>query len=133
MHLVSLTIQLNIYTQLNVKKVLFQTILFSISIQFSSIWPIDRTLSVLYFDLWPGQTCHSKVMHRKEVTHSNGTYEEKSRRWTWQQNGTRKKSHDALIDWCTGREWPLNCMTVISAWWRSNMPFQTLSGHWTII
>ena len=27
---------------------------------------------LLYFDLWPGQTCHSKVMHRKEVTHYNG-------------------------------------------------------------
>ena len=35
------------------------------------------------------------------------------------------------------REWPLNCMTVISAWWCSNMPFQRLSGwlsgRWTII
>ena len=31
--------------QLNVKTVLFQTIQFSISIQFSSIRPIDRTLS----------------------------------------------------------------------------------------
>ena len=39
------------------------------------------------------------------------------------------KSHDTLIDWCTGREWPLNCMTVYSAWWRSNMPFQRLSGR----
>ena len=29
----------------NVKTVLFQTIQFSISIQFSSIWPIDKTLS----------------------------------------------------------------------------------------
>ena len=29
--------------QLNVKTVLFQTIQFSISTQFSSIWPIDRT------------------------------------------------------------------------------------------
>ena len=28
---------------------------------------------------WPGQKCHSKVMHRKEVTHSNGSYERKSR------------------------------------------------------
>ena len=28
---------------------------------------------------------------------------------------TRKKSHDTLVDWYTGREWPLNCMTVISA------------------
>ena len=32
-------------TQLNIKTVLFQTIQFSISIQFRSIWPIDRTLS----------------------------------------------------------------------------------------
>ena len=28
---------------------------------------------------WPGQKCHYKVMHRKEVTHSNGSYERKSR------------------------------------------------------
>ena len=34
---------------------------------------------VLYFDLRPGQKCHSKVMHRKEVTHFNGSYERKSR------------------------------------------------------
>ena len=51
--------------------------------------------------------------------------------------GEKKKSHGALIDWCTGREWPLNCMTVIFTWWRSNMPFQglsgRLSGRWTII
>ena len=31
--------------QLNVKTVLIQTIQFSISTQFSSIWPIDRILS----------------------------------------------------------------------------------------
>ena len=24
--------------------------------------------------VWPGQKCHSKVMHWKEVTHSNGSY-----------------------------------------------------------
>ena len=30
---------------------------------------------------WPGQKYHSKVMHRKEVTHSNGSYERKSRGW----------------------------------------------------
>ena len=34
-----------VYKQLNVKTFLFQTIQFSISTQFSSIWPIDRTLS----------------------------------------------------------------------------------------
>ena len=41
----SINHQTFIYTQLNVKTVLFQTIQFNISIQFSSIWPIDRTLS----------------------------------------------------------------------------------------
>ena len=35
-----------------------------------------------------------------------------------------KKSHRAVTKWCTGREWPVNCMTVISARWRSHMPFQ---------
>ena len=34
---------------------------------------------LVYFDLRPGQKCHSKVMHRKEVTYSNGSYERKSR------------------------------------------------------
>ena len=91
---------------------------------------------VLYFDLQPGQTCHFKVMHWKEVTHSNGSYERKLRRHAWLTKWDKvKKSHDTLIDWCTEREWPLNCMTVISAWWRSNMPFQRLSGwlsgYWT--
>ena len=37
----------------------------------------DRYCYILTF--WPGQKCHSKVMHRKEVTHSNGSYERKSR------------------------------------------------------
>ena len=43
--------------------------------------------------------------------------------------GQGKKSHGTLIDWCTGIEWPVNCMIVISAWWRSNMPFQRMSGR----
>ena len=38
---------------------------------------IDANKILLYFDLRPGQKCHSKVMHRK-VTHSNGSYERKS-------------------------------------------------------
>ena len=83
----------------------------------------------LYIDLRPGQTCHSKVMHRKEVTHSNGSYEKKSRKRAWLKKWDKVKSHGTLIDWCTGREWPVNCMTAISAWWRPNMPFQRLSGR----
>ena len=34
------------------------------------------------------------------------------------------KSRGTVIDRCTGRKWPVNCMTVISARWQSNMPFQ---------
>ena len=41
----SIKYQSFVYTQLNVKTVLFQTIQFSISTQFSFIWPIDRTIS----------------------------------------------------------------------------------------
>ena len=35
-----------------------------------------------------------------------------------------KKSHCAITKWCTRGEWPVNCITVISARWRSHMPFQ---------
>ena len=71
----------------------------------------------------------AKEMHRKDVTHSDGSYEKKSRRRTWLTIWDKVKSHGIGIDWCPGRQWPVNCMTVISAWWRSNMPFQRLSGR----
>ena len=53
----------------------------------------------------------------------------KSRMLIWLTKWDKVKAHDTLTDWCTGREWPLNCVTIISAWWRSNMPFQRLSGR----
>ena len=40
---------------------------------------LNNLMVMLYFGLRPGQKFHSKVMHRKEVTHSNGSYERKSR------------------------------------------------------
>ena len=40
------------------------------------------------------------------------------------QYGTGLKSHGTVTNWCTGREWPVNYMTVISARWWSNMPFR---------
>ena len=46
------------------------------------------------------------------------------RRRAWLTIWDKVKSHGTVIDWCTGREWPMNCMTVISARWQSNMPFQ---------
>ena len=96
-------------------------------------------MTLLYFGLRPGQKYHAKVMHRKEVTHSNGSYERKSRwrKLADEMGRGKKNSHGTLIDWCTGRELPVNCMKVISAEWRSNMRFQKssrrLSGRWTII
>ena len=44
--------------------------------------------------------------------------------WLMKWDEVKKKSHYTLIDWHTGREWPLNWMTVISARWRSHRPFQ---------
>ena len=93
---------------------------------------------VLYFDLRPSPKCHSrwctgrkwhipKAVRRGNLVGGN---------WLTKWDKL-KKSHDTLIDWRTGREWPLNCMTVISAWWRFNMRFQRSSGRssgrWTII
>ena len=99
-------------------------------------WPtIYSNFQLLYFDLLTRPKKPFKVMHRKEVTHSNGSYVRKSRgRKLADEIGRAKKnSHGTLIDWYTGREWPLNCMTVISAWWRLNIRFQRSSGCQTII
>ena len=54
---------------------------------------------MLYFDLRPVQKCHSKVMHRKEMTHSNGNYERKSRgrKLADEIGRTKKNSHGTLI------------------------------------
>ena len=80
---------------------------------------------VLCFDILTQPEMPFEVMHRKEVTHSNGSYERKScgRKLADEMGRGKKKSHYTLIDWLTGREWPLNCMTVISARWRSHRPF----------
>ena len=72
---------------------------------------------MLYIDPRPGQPCHSKD---GGSAYSIGVGE-----LGW-RCGTGLKSHGTLKDWCTGRDWPVNCMTVISARWRSNMPFQRL-------
>ena len=64
---------------------------------------------MLYIDLRPGQTCHSKD---GGSAYSIGVGE-----LGW-QNGTGLKSHGTVTNWCTGRGWSVNCMTVISARWR---------------
>ena len=46
------------------------------------------------------------------------------RRRAWLTIWDKVKSSGTVTDWCTGREWPVNCMTVISVRWQSNMPFE---------
>ena len=70
---------------------------------------------MLYIDLRPCQTCHSKD--------GRSAYSIDVGELGWQY-GTGLKSHGTVTNWCTGREWPVNCMTVISVRWRSHMPFQ---------
>ena len=87
---------------------------------------------------WPGQKCHSRWCTGRKwyilmaVMRGNRVGGNWLMKWD-----ELKISHDTLIDWRTGREWPLNCMTVISAWWRLNIRFQRSSGRscrrWTII
>ena len=48
------------------------TLLYWESFNFVDLGLIEWLEIVSYIDLQPGQTCHSKVMHRKEVTHFNG-------------------------------------------------------------
>ena len=53
---------------------------------------------MLCFDLRPEQKCHSKVMHRKEVTHSSGSYERKSCGQKLADEMGQGKAHYTLID-----------------------------------
>ena len=97
------------------------------SISFS----VDETLlpkcCMLTFD--PAKHAIPKWCTRKKWHILMASNRKKSRRRIWLTKWDKVKAHDTFIDWYTGREWPLNCMTVISAWWRSNMPFQRLSGQ----
>ena len=84
-------------------------------------------LIMLCFDLfWPGQKCHSRWCTGRKwhilvaVMRGNRV----GGNWLMKWDEVKKKSHYTLIDWRTGREWPLNCMTVISARWRSHRLFQ---------
>ena len=93
-------------------------------LELCGMWSTHSLCCILTFD--PAKIAIPKTA---EVTHSDGSYEKKSRRQAWLTKWDKVKSHGTVIDWFTGREWPVNCMTVISAWWRSNMPFQRLSGR----
>ena len=84
---------------------------------------------------WPGQKCHSRWCTGRKwyilmaVMRGNRV----GGNWLMKWDEVKKNPDYTLIDWRTGREWPLNCMTVISAWWRLNIRFQRSSGRRTII
>ena len=77
---VSQIIPLSSSLLLNDRTVLFQTIQYNISQQSLIVPNVAIYCYVLTFDLAP-KKCYSKVMHRKEVTHSNGQYS-KEIAWT---------------------------------------------------
>ena len=98
---------------------------------------ITRGNKVLYFDLRPGQKCHSEwcTGRKWHILMADMRGNRVGGNWLMKWDEV-KNSHGTLIDWRSGREWPVNCMTVISTWWRSNMRFQRSSGRssgrWTI-
>ena len=101
----------------------------ALNFSYQILWNI-----MLYFGLWSGPKCHSRWCTGRKwhilvaVMRGNRV----GGNWLMKRDEV-KSAHGTLIDWRTGREWPLNCMTVISAWWRLNMRFQRSSGCWTII
>ena len=108
----------------------------------SWLWPhtkFHQFFFMWYFDLRPGQNCHLEwcTGRRWHILMAVMRGNRVGRNWLMKWDEVKKNSHGTLIDWCTGREWPVNSMTVISAWWWSNMRFQRssrrLSGRGTII
>ena len=67
---------------------------------------------MFFFTFWPGQKCHSRWCTGRKwhilmaVMRGNRVAGNWLMKWD-----EVKKSHDTLLDWRTGREWPLNCMT----------------------
>ena len=97
--------------------------------------PLLGMISVIF---WPFDPAKNAI--QGDAPEGSDTfYERKSRgrKFADKMGRGKKKSHNTLIDWRTGREWPLNCMIVISAWWRLNIRFQRSRGRsrgrWTII
>ena len=84
-----------------------RAVIFLFFLFFSSLPLILHTRHMLYIDLRLRQTYHS--------IDGGSAYSIDVGELGWQ--------YGTVTNWCTGREWPVNCMRVISARWRSNMPF----------
>ena len=85
---------------------------------------------MLYFDLRPSPKCHSRWCTGKKWHILTAVRTGNRVDGNWLTKWVKlKKNYDTLIDWCTGREWPMNWMTDIFAWWRLNIRFQRSSGR----
>ena len=73
---------------------------------------------------WPSTRPNMPFQRQRKWLIPMASNRKKSRRRVWLTIWDKVKSRSTVTDWCTGREWPVNCMTVISARWQSNMPFQ---------
>ena len=75
---------------------------------------------------WPGQKCHSRwcTGRKWHILMAIMSGNRVGGNWLMKWDEVKKRYHYTLIDWRTGRVWPLNCMTFISARWRSHRPFQ---------
>ena len=74
---------------------------------------------MLYIDLRPGQTCYSKVMHRKEMTHSDGPQDPRL-------NSPAEWKRSAAIARGTGGQYVAVCSVSNSP--LTHNPFATLSN-----
>ena len=83
---------------------------------------------------WPGQKCHSRWCTGRKwhilmaVMRGNHVGRNWLMKWDKIKNSLGTRQSDAPEE-----SVPLNCMTVISAWWRLNIRFQRSSGRRTII
>ena len=66
-------------------------------------------MSQSYYCILTSDPANHAIPMTAEILYSIGVGELS---WSY---GTGLKSHGAITNWCTGREWPVNCMTVISA------------------
>ena len=88
------------------------------------ISPRTKASSAKAVVYWPSTRPNMPFQRRRKWHIPMASYGKKSRRQAWLTIWDKVKSHGTVTNWCTGREWPVNCMTVISAQWRSTMPFQ---------
>ena len=68
---------------------------------------------------WPSTQPNMPFQRQQKWHIPMASYGKKSCRRAWLTIWDKVKSRSTATNWCTGSKWPVNCMTVISAWWWS--------------